>query len=75
MRLKLQCKKCGHEWVRRDLKRMPAVCPKCHRVTWDRDEPEPVIDEVWRHRAGPEFQEALKNVLAGKRRVKDREAK
>jgi predicted RNA-binding Zn-ribbon protein involved in translation (DUF1610 family) len=31
---KLECLKCGHEWLpRQDIK--PLACPRCHSVQWD----------------------------------------
>jgi predicted Zn-ribbon and HTH transcriptional regulator len=35
--LELKCKRCGHEWVRRVLKRKPVACPRCHSPYWDRE--------------------------------------
>jgi predicted GIY-YIG superfamily endonuclease/ribosomal protein L37AE/L43A len=29
------CKKCGHEWVRRTMNKLPRWCPKCHTEHWD----------------------------------------
>jgi hypothetical protein len=30
------CLRCGHDWLRRSLKRDPKQCPKCHSPYWDR---------------------------------------
>ena len=30
--MKLECKKCGHEWEQR--KRNPVSCPRCKSYTW-----------------------------------------
>lgn len=30
-----KCERCGHEWIPRDLKRRPRVCPKCKSPYWD----------------------------------------
>ena len=28
--------RCGHEWLPRDKKEKPRVCPKCKSANWDR---------------------------------------
>lgn len=33
---KLICKRCKHEWVRRQEK-LPVKCPKCTSPYWDKD--------------------------------------
>jgi predicted Zn-ribbon and HTH transcriptional regulator len=34
--LVLKCTRCGHEWLRRDLVKLPRQCPACHSPYWDR---------------------------------------
>ena len=36
---KLICKRCGHEWVRRQDK-LPSKCPKCTSPYWDKERKE-----------------------------------
>ena len=31
-----KCERCGHEWVPRNKKENPNVCPKCKSPYWDR---------------------------------------
>ena len=31
----LKCERCGHEWIPRDMKEKPKVCPKCKSPYWD----------------------------------------
>ena len=31
-----RCERCGHEWLPRDDKREPKVCPKCKSPYWNR---------------------------------------
>lgn len=31
-----RCERCCHEWIPRDAKQQPAVCPKCKSAYWDR---------------------------------------
>jgi len=37
MNLKLKCLRCGHEWLRRDLDKLPESCPRkaCHSPYWN----------------------------------------
>jgi len=30
------CTRCGHEWIPRDKKNEPRMCPKCKSAYWDR---------------------------------------
>lgn len=30
-----KCLKCKHEWLQRDLKIKPKVCPKCKSYDWN----------------------------------------
>jgi predicted Zn-ribbon and HTH transcriptional regulator len=30
-----KCERCGHEWVPRDNKKEPKVCPKCKSPYWN----------------------------------------
>jgi len=29
------CERCGHEWIPRNIKREPKVCPKCKSPYWN----------------------------------------
>jgi len=31
-----KCERCSHEWVPRNLKEEPAVCPKCKSPYWNK---------------------------------------
>lgn len=31
-----KCERCGHEWVPRNKKEYPNVCPKCKSPYWDK---------------------------------------
>jgi len=31
-----RCERCGHEWLPREKRRDPTVCPKCKSPYWDR---------------------------------------
>ena len=31
-----KCERCGHEWVPRNMKDPPRVCPECKSPYWDR---------------------------------------
>lgn len=31
-----KCYRCGHEWLSRNSKEKPAVCPNCKSPYWDR---------------------------------------
>ena len=31
-----KCERCGHEWIPRNIKDKPRVCPKCKSPYWDR---------------------------------------
>ncbi len=31
-----KCERCGHEWVPRNTKEEPAVCPKCKSPYWNK---------------------------------------
>lgn len=31
-----RCERCAHEWVPRDWKQEPRVCPKCKNPYWNR---------------------------------------
>jgi predicted Zn-ribbon and HTH transcriptional regulator len=31
-----KCERCGHEWSPMDIKKEPAVCPKCKSPYWNR---------------------------------------
>jgi hypothetical protein len=31
-----RCERCSHEWIPKDLKSEPAVCPKCKSPYWNR---------------------------------------
>jgi predicted Zn-ribbon and HTH transcriptional regulator len=35
-RIVLACKRCGHEWVRRNLSTLTGTCPKCCSPYWDK---------------------------------------
>ena len=30
-----RCERCKHEWIPRDTKQKPRVCPKCKSPYWD----------------------------------------
>ena len=36
LNLMLKCKRCGHEWTRRNFDSLPTVCPKCKSPYWNR---------------------------------------
>jgi len=39
MKIKLdgyRCERCAHEWVPRDAKVVPVICPKCKSAYWSR---------------------------------------
>jgi len=31
-----RCERCSHEWIPRDVRREPSVCPKCKSPYWNR---------------------------------------
>ncbi len=31
-----RCLRCGHEWIPRNKKEIPRVCPKCKSPYWDK---------------------------------------
>ena len=31
-----KCHRCGHEWIPRNKKEIPRVCPKCKSPYWDK---------------------------------------
>jgi predicted Zn-ribbon and HTH transcriptional regulator len=31
-----RCERCSHEWIPRNTKQAPSVCPKCKTPYWDR---------------------------------------
>jgi rubrerythrin len=31
-----KCERCGHEWIPKDEKKPPRVCPSCKSPYWDR---------------------------------------
>lgn len=31
-----KCERCGHEWIPRDKKESPRVCPRCKSPYWDK---------------------------------------
>jgi DNA-directed RNA polymerase subunit RPC12/RpoP len=31
-----KCMKCGHEWVSRNKRYDPVICPKCKSLYWNR---------------------------------------
>ena len=31
-----RCERCSHEWVPKNFKKEPDVCPKCHSPYWNR---------------------------------------
>lgn len=33
----LHCLRCGHQWLRRNLKRLPKNCPGCNSPYWNRE--------------------------------------
>ena len=33
-----RCNKCSHEWVARNKKEDPVICPKCKTARWDKDQ-------------------------------------
>lgn len=35
-RFQLECKRCPHTWLRRDLTKLPVSCPSCHSPYWDK---------------------------------------
>ena len=37
-----RCERCSHEWIPRDTKQEPSVCPKCKSPYWDRPRKKPV---------------------------------
>jgi len=38
MELMLTCRRCGYQWKRRTLGRLPKSCPECKARNWDEDE-------------------------------------
>ena len=36
-----RCERCDHEWIPRDLKKEPSVCPKCKSPYWNRPRKKP----------------------------------
>lgn len=34
--LELLCLRCQHKWLRRDLEKLPATCPKCRSPYWQK---------------------------------------
>lgn len=32
---KYRCERCDHEWIPREFKKRPRVCPKCKSPYWD----------------------------------------
>lgn len=39
--LKLKCKRCDHEWLRRSLTKLPNACPKCTSPYWNKPRRKP----------------------------------
>ncbi len=37
-----RCERCGHEWIPREKKEYPKVCPKCKSPYWDIPRKKPV---------------------------------
>jgi Zn finger protein HypA/HybF involved in hydrogenase expression len=33
----LECSRCEHRWLRRDMKKLPGVCPKCKSPYWNKN--------------------------------------
>jgi len=40
----MQCKRCGHKWVKRLPDSMPRVCPKCHNPWFNVPRSEAVVE-------------------------------
>jgi DNA-directed RNA polymerase subunit RPC12/RpoP len=36
MRLDLKCLRCDHEWLRRNLTKLPVHCPECNSPYWNK---------------------------------------
>lgn len=36
MQLRLECFRCKHEWLRRNLDKLPAHCPSCNSPYWNK---------------------------------------
>ena len=52
-----RCERCGHEWLPRDDKREPKVCPKCKSPYWNSPKKQaPILYE--------EFRDKVKSVLS-----------
>lgn len=32
-----KCSRCGHEWIPKEGKEKPVVCPKCKSPYWDKE--------------------------------------
>ena len=37
-----QCERCRHQWVPRNIKQAPTVCPKCKSPYWNRPKLNPI---------------------------------
>ena len=33
----LICKRCGHEWIRRNFDKLPGTCPRCKSPYWNKE--------------------------------------
>jgi predicted Zn-ribbon and HTH transcriptional regulator len=38
-----RCERCGHEWVPKDIKQEPRVCPKCKSPYWNKPRREKLV--------------------------------
>lgn len=41
----LDCLRCGHRWVRRDLAKLPKCCPECNSPYWAKPRKKDVIEK------------------------------
>lgn len=53
-----RCERCGHEWIPRDFKREPSVCPKCKSPYWNRPKGDMMTYENFRDKIGKVLRDA-----------------
>jgi hypothetical protein len=53
------CRRCGHDWKGRWIKKPPSACPRCHSIGWAKDpvmstarRPDMAPNPRWYRRAG-----------------------
>ncbi len=52
-----RCERCGHEWLSRDERKEPKVCPKCKSPYWDIPKKQLVMSYE-------EFRDRIKSVIS-----------